>query len=180
MSKSTLSITIPNLPISGLAPYRAVHVPCRLPEAFNFKAAGKTYTAILKGGTANVSVEQVDFDGFTPQDEEFNEAGATAEAILEDAKRRLGLLPMEGRGPVLQFIALAYEAECESHNAQFKALQALPRELQNPGLVSTHPSERETYAGGAVGMLAKYVEWVLEQACKAQSDRAESQAKVTP
>lgn len=188
MSKSTLSITVSTPPESsrtGMTTFRTVEIPCRLPEAFDFSIHAPGHgvvkcTAYLAGFNVprEATVGDVEAEGYSGFDlSHLMDAGA--QAILADAKRRLGLLSMEGRGDALATIALAYEAEVASHFAQFKALQALPRALQSPGLVSTHPSERETYAGGAVGMLAKYVEWVFEQACKAQSERAEAQAKVT-
>lgn len=178
MSKSTLNIHVPG---SSAGYFRTVEAPCRLPEAFNFKSGGFSFTADLSGTSpASFEVSNVESEVAGLSEVENEIAAWAADAILADAKRRLGLLPMEGRGDVLPAIALAYEAECASHNAQFLALQALPRALQNPGLVSTHPSERESYSGGAVGMLAQYVAWVFEQACDAQTERAEQAAKVTP
>lgn len=183
MSKSTLSITVPH----HHPPTRTVEVPCRLPEAFEFKAAvnGKAIptTAFLcdfaTPATAHISATEVP----SSYEEAPGEAVAVkvaADCILATAKQSLGLvLPgfSATTPPTLRAIALAYEAECAAHDAQCKALWALPRPLQNPGLVGTHPSERESYSGGAVGMLAQYVAWVFEQACDAQTQRAEAQAK---
>ena len=69
MSKSTLSITVPAGFTEG-ATYtfaRTVEVPCRLPEAFNFKFAGKTYTAIARAMELDAVVRNLVDGGLSPQ-----------------------------------------------------------------------------------------------------------------
>lgn len=164
MSKSTLSITVNRGPIIK----DTIEVPCRLPEAFNFNFAGKTYTAILNGHGAELSIEQVDFDGFTPQDEEFNEAGANAESILSTIKATLGITGPVPPGSPLPAIALAYEAECAAHAAGLRALGSLPRDIHGlTGIAGNHPSDESplgTPFSPAARMLAKYVEHVVQNA----------------
>jgi hypothetical protein len=171
MSKSTLSIAIPGNITKPWLSARTVEVPCRLPESFNFKFAGKTYTADL----LDLALVTVEPDGNEePCTDEYNEAGATAEAILANVKTHLMILG----APVLCAIALAYEAETAAYDAAVRALAALPRVLHSLALLPTHPAENDY--SPAVLMLRKYVEHVVEQACKAQTERTEAQAKVAP
>lgn len=171
MSKSTMSIIVPH----HHPPTRTIEVPCRLPESFNFKFAGKTYTADL----LDLALVTVEPDGDKePCTDEYNEAGATAEAILASVKGTLGLI-LPGfsatTSPVLSSIALAYEAEVSAYEAALRAHAALPRVLHSFALLPTNPAENDY--SPAVLMLRKYVEHVVEQACKAQTERAEQAAK---
>ena len=177
MSKSTLSIFLKG---GGFTVDRTVEIPCRLPESFDFDVfvAGHGIircVAYLTDGAIS-DTEATDYEGFDIS----HKMESTASVILGAAKTQLDRNGGDMSATPLPAIALAYEAECAAHDAQVKALRSLPRAMQNPGMVFTHPSERETYAGGAVGMLAKYVEWVFEQACKTQTERAEAAAKVAP
>lgn len=185
MSKSTLSITVPATHFSS---ERTVEVPCRLPEAFNFsmfvpghglvKCAAYLNAANIPNSAYIHEVESIDDDDMSASLAMDDAAGV----IFRVARQNLGMHMVAPPQclDTLRAIALAYEAECAAHDAQVKALRELPRALQNPGLVPTHPSEREPYSGGAVGMLAQYVAWVFEQACDAQTKRAEQAAKVLP
>lgn len=167
MSKSTLSIFV-------AAPHpRTIEVPCRLPEAFNFKFGGRTLTAEIsdssKAGFANSYVYRVEHDGETPPTaEEFTKADVHATAILATIKAALGITGPVPHGSPLPAIALAYEAECAAHDAQCKVLRELPRSIRAPSDVPAHPSDDVSsgFASPAAQMLAKYVEHVVEQAAK--------------
>ena len=157
MSKSTLSINV----WKDAENRRTIKVPCHLPEAFNFTSQGETFTATLHDWT----VFKVEYDG-TKDFVNYDHANSCAGSILATIKAALGIVgPVPPDSP-LPAIALAYEADVAAWDASVKALQSLPRELQNPSHIPTHPSERQTYVAGAVAMLAKYVEHVVEQAAK--------------
>lgn len=173
MSKSTLSIIVPG---PGPIPTRTVKVPCRPPESFtvHFTAGGQQY-----GATAYVTDGRVvDIE----TNEDHREAACDAvDAVWQTIRSALGISGPVPPGSPLPAIALAYEAECAAYDACVKAHSALPRVLHSPALLTpSHPDDAAGYANvsRASKMLAKYVEYVVEQACKAQTERAES--KVTP
>jgi hypothetical protein len=180
MSKSTLSITVPHNYRSVHPPYidvqntRAIEVPCRLPEALTFKVV----VPDLKG------VQDVTFwlkDGHLALDEFECHSAVVAEdeqAILDAAESILATIKADLATPnsaIFTAIALAYEAECAAYDACVKAHAELPRILHGDAMYFADP---RTDGGRAERMLAKYVEHVVENACKAQTERAES--KVTP
>lgn len=164
MSKSTLSITVKT-------PYqtdeRTIKVPYRLPEAFNFKSGGRTYSVeISSSNLSDAYVYRVEHDtGPAPTADEFTALDAKAQAILTTIKATLGIAGHVPPGSPLPAIALAYEAECAAYEAQMEAMKTLPMALRSPALMNAHPSEREW--SGPVVMLAKYVEHVFENAAKA-------------
>jgi hypothetical protein len=179
MSKSTLSIIVPG---PGPIPTRTVEVPCRLPEAFTFTAflGGKTLpvTAFLTrlDDPRAAAVNEVDGPGLVEEIE------AIADGVLSNAKAALGIGVgaeyLAAANGVLTAIATAYEAEVAAYDAAVKAHAALPRRLHSLALLPAHPSE--SALSRSVLMLAKYVEYIFEEACAAQTERAEAQAKVTP
>lgn len=185
MSKSTLSIIVreaANLHSPNFST-RTVEVPCRLPDSFNFKFHDFHTTlravAYLSGcdNPATASVSDVELvQG--PDIECSKLMHELAEACLWRAQAYLGIGDPLPAGSPLPAIATAYEAEVAAYAAGVLAYHELPRRLFSMALVPTHPSE--SAMSPAVLMLAKYVEYVFEQACAAQTERAEVQAKVTP
>lgn len=161
MSKSTLSITVKT---KWQTDERTIEVPCRLPEAFNFKHGGRTLTAeIYWGNLSNAGIDRIEHDGPTPPTaDEFSAADAFATSILATIKAALGITGPVPPGSPLPAIALAYEAEVAAHEACVKANAAMPRVLHSPSNLNAHPSEREWT--GPVVMLAKYVEHVVQNA----------------
>lgn len=171
-SKSVLPIVVTEM--NGLFSQnpRTIDVPCRLPEAFNFKFAGKAYTAGIRGGIDSPVVEYVECDGDTqPTELEEVNACAIARSILFSAKGALGLTTASGVptvdivGSPLKSIALAYEAECAAYDACVKAHSALPRTITGEAMYWSDP--REGHSSAACRMLAKHVEHVFEHAAKA-------------
>jgi hypothetical protein len=183
MSKSTLSITVVEPIFKGahtILP-RTIEVPCRLPEAFNFKHDGCLFTANLYEsaikGLAVATIKSEDDDGSPFM---FDGTDAVAASILATIKAALGITGPVPPGSPLPAIALAYEAECAAYDSCVKALHYLPPYLWGIGTTGGHPSD-ETATGvrsNAARLLAKYVEYVVEQASKPQTKRSES--KVTP
>lgn len=167
MSKSTLSIFV-------AAPHpRTIEVPCRLPEAFNFKFGGRTLTAEISdsspAGFADSYIYRVEHAGETPPTaDEFSAADAHATSILATIKAALGITGLVPPGSPLPTIALAYEAECAAHDAQCKVLRDLPFSIKAPSDVPAHPSDDMSigFASPAARMFTKYVEHVFEQAAK--------------
>jgi methionine synthase II (cobalamin-independent) len=181
MSKSTLSIILD----SSLPTYlqRTIGVPCRLPEAFNFRLSGRTYTATVYAseGMADACIDLVEFDGAeAPNAPEFDAAEFAAKGVLATIKATLGITGPVPPGSPLPAIALAYESEVAAYEACVKAHRNLPPALHSMGITISHPDDPSAYGyvSRATKMLAKYVEYVVEQACKAQTERAEP--KVTP
>lgn len=162
--KSTLSITVTEVSDSG-ASHRTIEVPCRLPEAFNFKFAGKTFTALLSGKSwADVIVSSVETENdgsISPFD--ILDVDATAESILATIKATLGITGPVPPGSPLPAIALAYEAEVAAYEAAVKANRELPRVLAGDVIYWSNPADGHT---PSCRMLAKYVEHVVEQAAK--------------
>lgn len=165
MSKSTLSIFLKG---GGFTIDRHVEVPCRLPEAFNFKYADETYTADIKRDHIGIPyLFQVERDDEEVTSEaEAIEAADVAERILSTIKAALGIGGPVPPGSPLPAIALAYEAECAAYEASLKAFNALPVELVQMGLCGSAPdSEGPTgIRSPAARMLAKYVEHVVQNA----------------
>lgn len=158
MSKSTLTIRTEVF-------NRTVEVPCRLPEAFNFQFAGWLFTALLSGKSwADVVVSSVETENdgsISPFD--ILDVDATAESILATIKATLGITGPVPPGSPLPAIALAYEAEVATFNALVKAHRELPRAITGDAMYWTDPNQSE---GPSSRMLAKYVEYVVEQAAK--------------
>lgn len=183
MSQSTLSITRPSY---SQAADRVVQVPCRLPDSFTFWFHLPTYgkakaTALLHDydEPAAAMIGEIEVEVGVERDSQatVSAAGRAASAIMGEAMAQL-----TSQSDALVLIASAYEAEASAYDACVKAHAALPRRLHSPALLPRHPSE-EGAAGitsPAVLMLRKYVEYVFEEACAAQTERAEAQAKVTP
>lgn len=168
MSKSTLEITVWSGPNQNIP--RTYYVPCRLPEAFNFRHGGWVFTANLYGDTVNgpavSSVETEADDGVSS--DHHDGALEAADAILATIKATLGITGPVPPGSPLPAIALAYEAECAAHSAQLRAYAVLPRTACSGSIIPPHPSD-EVATGiysPAARMLAKYVEYVVEQAAK--------------
>lgn len=163
--KSTLSIFVS-------APHpRTIEVPCRLPEAFNFKFKGRTLSVEVDGALPeDLYPYRVECDaGPALTADEFSEADAQATAILTTIKATLGITGPVPLGSPLPAIALAYEAECAAYEAAVKAHRELPRLLHSPALLPAHPSDimgGAGYSSHAVEMLSRYVEHVVEQAAK--------------
>lgn len=188
MSKSTLSIAVPTpaYPSSSHMASRTVEVPCRLPEAFDFafSAFGGTIKAVayLSNWDSPAKAVVGDWEMTSGPDVECADLMTKhSEAILTTVKSVLGLSPQThsvAAAAILAPIALAYEAEVAAYDAAVKAHAALPRVLHSLALLPTNPAENDY--SPAVLMFRKYVEHVVEQACKAQTERAEAQAKVTP
>ncbi len=187
MSKSTLPICITeNLSDTNTIAFvgRTIEVPCRLPQEFNFMSGKWLCTALLSGDTfADYIVDSIESESglgagcLFPS--EFAAADAKANTILATIKATLGITGPVPPGSPLPAIALAYEAECAAYDACVKADASLPNILRGEVILMSHPSD-EGVSGvysRAARMLAKYVEHVVENACKAQTERAESQAK---
>lgn len=179
MSKSTLTIR------TGVF-NRTVEVPCRLPEAFTFwfhlpgygKAKATAYLTGFDNLLSGPTVDDVELEVGIGSEDGIPEMDAVAGVILGAIKSQLGIYGGDMSATCLPAIALAYEAEVAAYDAAVKAHASLPRVLHSPALVKPHPDDREyRYKGDAALMLAKYVEHVVEQACKAQTERAEQDAK---
>jgi hypothetical protein len=178
MSKSTLSIIVPVYNDPNIA-HRTIEVPCRLPEAFTFWFHLPHYGAAK--ATAYLSEWELDEMEVTvglPISEAEPIAASAADSLLASVKSVLGLSPSThsvAADVILSAIALAYESEVAAYDAALKAYAALPGYLYSLALAPNHPAENDY--SPAVLMLRKYVEHVVEQACKAQTERAEAQAK---
>lgn len=190
MSKSVLPIVVmqPTFTGSTVGLPRTIEVPCRFPESFSMRLAafGTTLNVVAYvnhwddpsaasiGDVELVQGPDVECEAFMRE---------MAEAVLERAKARLGLVDTghSANYEPLPSIALAYEAEVAAYDAAVKAHAALPRALHSPALLKSHPADRDyRYKGDAALLLAAYVTYVFEQACLAQTERAETQSKVTP
>lgn len=162
MSKSTLSIFV-------AAPHpRTIEVPCRLPEAFNFKFGGRTLTAEISdsspAGFADSYIYRVEHDGETPPTaDEFSAADAHATSILATIKSALGITGPVPPGSPLPAIALAYEADCAAYDLALSAHASLPRAITGDAMYWPDPRSGDT-SSKSVGMLAKYVEHVVQNA----------------
>lgn len=160
MSKSTLTIRTEVF-------NRTIEVPCRLPEAFNFKYDGCLFTANLYEssikGLAVATIESEDDDGSPDM---FEGTDAVAESILATIKAALGITGPVPPGSPLPAIALAYEAEVAAYEASLKAFNALPVELVQVGLCGAAPDSEGPMGirSPAARMLAKYVEHVVQNA----------------
>ena len=182
MSKSTLSITIAESAFQ-LAPSlatRTVEVPCRLPESFDFEfnASGSTIKAVAYLSAFEFPANAVvgDVEQVNGPDVECAELmQERADHVLATIKAALGISGPVPPGSPLPAIALAYEAEVAAYEAGLKAYREAPRTIT--GLVMYLPDPRDGESN-ACRLLAKYVEHVVENACKPQTERAES--KVTP
>lgn len=166
MSNSTLSIFIP------YPNQRFVEVPCRLPEAFNFKSGGRTYSVELSSSNLSAAyVYRVEHDaGPAPTADEFTALNAKAQAVLTTIKATLGITGPVPHGSPLPAIALAYEAEIKAFDAQVRAYNTLPAIITagSEGFVGSHPADNMSgqESSHACRMLAKYVEHVFENAAK--------------
>jgi hypothetical protein len=188
MSKSTLSIAVPFYNDPNVS-HRTIEVPCRLPEAFNFwfhlEGFGNAKATALIDDyeeTAAATVGEIEVAVGSDRDSQttINAAAREASIIFGRIRSGLHLSPFKAVGStqVLTAIALAYEAEVAAYDLAISAHALLPRVLVGDAMYWRDP--REDDSGRAVLMLRKYVEHVVEQACKAQTERAEAQAKATP
>lgn len=170
MSKSTLSIVVPSKhqPFPTGIETRTIEVPCRLPEAFNFKFGGRTLAVEVDGALPeDLYPYRIECDAAPALTAgEFSAADAHATSILATIKAALGITGPVPPGSPLPAIALAYEAEVAAYEASLEAFNALPVELVQIGLCA-NPPDSEGPSGlysPACRMLAKYVEHVVQNA----------------
>lgn len=163
MSKFTLSINV----WKDAENMRTIEVPCRLPEAFNFKHDGCLFTANLyESAVKGISVATIESEQDDGSPSMFDGTDAVAESILATIKAALGITGPVPPGSPLPAIALAYEAELAMYEAHRKVLEAMPRDVYSASANAQHPLD-ETATGIrsiAARMLAKYVAHVVENA----------------
>lgn len=181
MSKSALAVTVPHSYRSVHPPYVDVHttrtikVPCRLPDSFTFwfKQTGYGYAkalALLNDFEEPKATSIAECELAVGLDSEggIHEMDAAAERILATAKSTLGLNGPVPPGSPLQSIALAYEAGVAAYDAAVKAHRELPRAISGDAMYWVDPREGNSMA---CRMLAKYVEYVFDQAVKAHEEK---------
>lgn len=169
MSKSTLPIFIKG---GGFTIDHHVEVPCRLPEALTLMV--KTERAGALKATAYLNGLEISAGEFHESDKhDLSDADAdrlivATHNILCVIKATLGITGPVPPGSPLPAIALAYEAEVVAYEARRNAFRALPPYIRSLDFAPNHPeAEGPTgYMSPAIRMLAKYVEYVVEQAAK--------------
>lgn len=177
-----------------------VQVPCSLPDSWTFDVflpdrgvrkvsvfwkssdpfkmgACEVVLALPDPDTAN----HVDGDPYWVAEDEEQRMQDASGGVLEDLLCGLGRKALASRccqnlsvAHPLVAIARAFLAECAAFDAAVNAAMAMPRAcgqvlaLNDPGTEDHSPSKT---------LLAAYIQWCVDEACKAQDEKAQCQAR---
>jgi hypothetical protein len=170
-----------------------VNVPCSLPDSWTFdvflpdrgirkvavfwKSSDPLQIDYCETALANPETDIAHFlcDPYLVDQDEDQRMQDAAGDVLEAVLIRMDLSPTSRKPGVvrdahlpLQQIARAFLAECRAFEAVLSAHTALPRAA---GCIATigDPSQG---AAHSVGLLQRYVQWCVDEACKAQDAKA--------
>lgn len=189
-----------HLPILIPGRTEPVQVPCSLPDSWTFDVflpdRGVRKVSVfwkssdpLKMDACEVALSlpdpdtanHIDGDPYWVAEDEHQRMQDAAGDVLSYVMHRLGLLSTEKRSPVrippeaISAIARSFLAECEAFETQVAACHAMPRKAGL--LIAISDPRQDTRCKPSAMLLDAYVEWCVDEACKAQDAKAQRQAR---